>query len=227
MKIVVKRIPFVGSFARNINRKWVNPSSGSFAGSRMYWIERYESGRNSGDGSSGMLAEFKAEIINRFVLEHHLTTVIEYGCGDGNQLKLADYPLYTGFDVSLTAVSICKEIFVNDVTKKFKEMDDYDNETAALTLSLDVIYHLIEDLVYFNYMNRLFDSAERFVVIYSSDSEEKTKGQVAHIRHRNFTKWVEKMKQDWSLISHIPNRYPYLDDTKTGSFSEFFIYERV
>ncbi len=71
--------------------------------------------------------------------------MIEYGCGDGNQLILADYPQYIGFDVSPDAVALCKKIFSADLTKAFHLMDEYNHQTADLTLSLDVIYHLVED----------------------------------------------------------------------------------
>lgn len=58
-------------------------------------------------------------------------------------------------------------------------MDAYANETADLTLSLDVIYHLIEDNVFFTYMDRLFDSSTKFVIIYSlnTDRQAQIKGK--------------------------------------------------
>src|SRR5437899_4317923 len=58
---------------------------------------------NSGLGSYDKLAEFKAEVLNGFVKENTIKSVIEYGCGDGNQLKFAEYPSYLGFDVSVKA----------------------------------------------------------------------------------------------------------------------------
>ena len=226
MKKWIKTIPIVGSIAHSIYRKWIVPPK-PFAGSKSYWIERYDSGGNSGDGSYDKLAEFKAEIINDFVLKNSITSIIEYGCGDGNQLKLAEYPSYMGFDVSPKAVALCKEAFKNDFTKAFKLMDDYYNETAELTLSLDVIYHLIEDDVYNEYMNTLFDSAKQFVIIYSSNSEEIPGGQAEHIKSRNFTKWIGSRKPEWRLVKHLPNRYPFSGNTKTGSISDFFIFERT
>ena len=45
--------------------------------------------------------------------------VIEWGTGDGNQLSLAKYKKYIGFDVSNTAVNLCKKEFKNDLTKNF------------------------------------------------------------------------------------------------------------
>lgn len=152
--------------------------------------------------------------------------MIEYGCGDGNQLRLADYPSYLGFDVSGKAVSLCAEIFAGDPAKAFKLTTDYDGERADATLSLDVIYHLVEDEVFEAYMRRLFDSADRYVIIYSSNQTTQVPGQAVHVRHRRFTDWVDRHTPDWKLRTHIPNRYPFKDDTATGSFADFYIYER-
>ena len=88
-----------------------------FPGSAEYWEKRYASGGSSGKGSYGRLSEFKAEVINNFVSKHGVESVIEFGCGDGNQLKLAKYPAYVGLDVSEKAVALCKEKFNNDISK--------------------------------------------------------------------------------------------------------------
>ena len=53
-----------------------------------YWENRYKNNGNSGAGSYGRLAEFKADVINNFIAENKITSVIEFGCGDGNQLSL-------------------------------------------------------------------------------------------------------------------------------------------
>ena len=44
----------------------------------------------------GELAKFKARVMNDFVRENGIRSVIELGCGDGMQLALADYPRYLG-----------------------------------------------------------------------------------------------------------------------------------
>ena len=49
----------------------------------------YASGGSSGPGSYGRLAAGKADFLNRFVEDHQIKTVLEIGCGDGNQLSLA------------------------------------------------------------------------------------------------------------------------------------------
>jgi SAM-dependent methyltransferase len=165
--------------------------------------------------------------LNKFVQENHITDIIEYGCGDGNQLRLAQYQSYIGFDVSPDAVSRCKAMFSEDSTKKFLLTDEYNGETAALTLCLDVIYHLVEDAVFDGYMHRLFDSSNKYVVIYSSNTDYNPPGQPDHVKHRKFTSWVEQNKPEWALHSFIPNRYPFTGDVQTGSFSDFYIYEKA
>ena len=60
----------------------------SFAGSVAYWEQRYREGGCSGAGSYGKFGRFKAQVLNQFVVEHGIRTVMEFGCGDGNQLSL-------------------------------------------------------------------------------------------------------------------------------------------
>ena len=224
IKEAIKRVPLLGSLAGAIKRIFF---SKPFQSSEAYWVNRYSRGGHSGSGSYGKLAEFKAEILNQFVDEHQIETVIEYGCGDGNQLKLATYPKYLGFDVSPHAVDLCRSIFNTDPTKQFKLLSDYANERAQITMSLDVIFHLVEESVYDSYMRLLFDSAERFVVIYSSNTDSIACESAKHEKHRRFSDWVEKNKVDWRLQRHIPNRYPYTGDDKTGSIADFYIYTKV
>jgi SAM-dependent methyltransferase len=231
MKQMIKKIPFLSNFARQLLSIAGNKSSTSeaisFPGTHAYWEKRYATGGNSGVGSYDKFAEFKAEVINRFVSEKKVESVIEFGCGDGNQLKLADYPAYLGFDVSETALSLCKQLFLQDKKKAFKLMQEYAREKADLALSLDVIFHLVEDDVFENYMFTLYQAANRFVIIYSSNADNDNLQGGVHVKHRNFTSWVQANIPDWNLIKQIPNKYPYKGDYRTGSFADFFIYERA
>lgn len=223
MKNIIKHIPIVGSFAQFVFRKFINPPK-PFTSSENYWKERYAHGGNSGDGSYGKYAEFKAEVINNFVKKENINTIIEYGTGDGNQLKLAEYPRYTGFDISPNVIAHCRKLFADDNSKSFKLMNEYEGEKAHLTLSLEVIFHLVEDDIYNEYLHRLFESSERFVIIFSSNTDKNTND--AHVKHRNFTKWVEENKPEWKLYEKIPNRYPYNKETGKGGFSDFYIFKR-
>jgi len=225
LESIVSNIPFA---ATTMNRC---SSLLTFRGSRKYWEDRYSSGRNSGPGSYGQLAEFKAEFINAFVKTHTVPSVIEFGSGDGNQLELAEYPQYTGLDVSRTAIEGCRQKFADDCTKRFYLYDSTvfpDTQhlfRAQLALSLDVVYHLVEDHVFSNYMEHLFDAAERFVVVYSSNHDEVPVSP--HMRHRRFSEWVTDYRPDWKLVERVPNRYPYDPKRpKETSLADFFVFEQ-
>lgn len=199
----------------------------AFPGSKMYWEDRYVKGGNSGAGSYGRLATFKAEILNSFVEENEIKSVLEFGCGDGNQLTLARYPRYVGFDVSVTAIDLCMKKFERDRTKSFYLIDAYAGQIADLALSLDVIFHLVENDVFEEYMRRLFRAATRFVIIYSSNIDKNDAYQGSHVNHRKFTDWVERNCDGWFLKTHIPNKYPGDGNDTENSFADFYIYERT
>lgn len=232
MKRLIGRIPILGNLARRGYRRLVGqqvPQPAAepegFVSSGEYWEERYALGGNSGTGSYSKLAAFKAEILNGFVKEHAVGSVIEFGCGDGNQLSLARYPRYFGLDVSATIVAKCRERFASDPTRTFALTTDYRAEVADLALSLDVIYHLVEDEVFDAYMRRLFGSASRYVIVYSSDSDDDAY-QGGYIRHRKFTSWAARNAPEWRLFAHIPNRFPYTGDDRQSSLADFYVYEK-
>jgi len=101
---VLKKLPVVGPAARALarlpHRLRVLRAGRRFRGSADHWEEKYASGGDSGRGSYGVLTEFKAEVLNDFVADFSAGSVVELGCGDGNQLSLAHYPSYLGLDVS-------------------------------------------------------------------------------------------------------------------------------
>lgn len=228
MKEIIKRTPILGEVGRRLYRRLrTRPKRPApFPGTERYWERRYAGGGNSGVGSYALFRAFKADVINEFVAKQKLESVIEFGCGDGNQLRLASYPSYVGFDVSNTAVSQCRKLFESDQQKSFRVMGAYDGEEADVALSLDVIYHLVEDKVFEHYLQTLFRAARRYVIVYSSDSDDNRGYEGTYIRHRNFTKWIEENLPSWEMVRRIPNRYPYRGDYKTGSFADFFIYAR-
>jgi len=213
MKYLIKKIPVFDKISRLY---WSLPRF--FQSSETYWEQRYAKGSNSGAGSFGKFAEFKADVINSFIEEHSVRSVIEFGCGDGAQLKLANYPNYIGFDISETAIALCQEKFAFDATKEFLLMKEYNGERADLTLSLDVIYHLVEDDVFENYMEILFDASDRYAIVYSSDSDINNLFRGAHVRNRKFSNWISKNRSNWKLLS--------CQQGVLGSFANFYIYEK-
>ena len=217
-------VPILGPLAATISR---NLKRLGFRGSADYWERRYQSGGNSGAGSYNRLAEFKAKFLNDFVGRNHIASVIEFGSGDGAQLELANYPSYVGVDVSRTAIDQARKRFKGDPSRSFLHSSELPPGLRAdLALSLDVIYHLVEDDAFESYMRGLFEAATSFVIIYSSDHDEAL--GVAHVRHRHFTEWVEKMQPDFTLLERVPNEFPFDEnDPDNTSFADFYIYQRT
>lgn len=178
-----------------------------FRGSERYWDRRYAKGGNSGAGSYGAKAQWKADVVNGWVAEHRISSVVDWGCGDGNQLGLAQYERYLGLDRSPTAIRMCLERFSDDASKSFMAFDPATLSDPArwlvgdMALSMEVIFHLTEDWVFEDYMNRLFASAERYVVICSNDTTGTEAGPTE--KHRQFTAWVAKNQPSWELLQQV------------------------
>ncbi|MGY4502525.1 SAM-dependent methyltransferase [Bradyrhizobium sp. GM24.11] len=223
LRQTIGRLPVLGPFARHVYRAVV---SRNFSSSQ-YWEQRYALGGNSGAGSYGRLAQFKAQTINEFVGHRGVQNVIEFGSGDGAQLELARYPAYTGVDISASAIEACRTRFKQDPSKRFllASTREAQDARAELALSLDVIYHLIEDAVYDEYMTRLIAAAERYVCVYSSNVIKTA--PALHVRHRVFTDWMTKKAPAWKLISKVDNPFPEDPGDPHGtSWADFYFFER-
>jgi hypothetical protein len=70
-----------------------------------FWEERYKTGGNSGAGSYGEYAVYKAQIINDYIIKYNIKTISDFGCGDGNQISLLKgFESYMGHDISSYAL---------------------------------------------------------------------------------------------------------------------------
>ena len=201
----------------------VLPTVPPFEGSTAYWQWRYDAGLDSGTGSYGKFADFKAEVLNGLARELHLRSAVEFGCGDGHQLSLLQIEDYLGVDVSAQAIERCRTRFAGAPSRRFVLDADYRGERAQCAWSLDVIYHLVEDAVFERYMRRLFDAATDLVVIYASDFDQADAG-APHVRHRRFSAWIAREAPRWRLWRRVPNRHPWRGDHREGSFADFHLY---
>lgn len=207
------------SWSRGISKKIINAS---FPGTIAYWERRYRNMGNSGMGSYGANALYKATIINEFVLKNSINRVIDFGCGDGNQLKFFNFPCYLGLDVSITAIQLCKQLFKYDRSKQFSLYDaGHINPitkefNADLSISLDVVFHLVEEEVFEKYIKDLFSASSRFVIIYAWDVDGEAN---FHVRQRNFSRWIKNNITDFQLKEVKENQ-------SDQHFCNFFIYER-
>lgn len=202
-----------------------------FPGSNKYWNIRYRAWGSSWSGSYWRLAHFKANFLNKFCQENHINMVIEFGCGDGHQLSLWKYKNYVGFDISQKAIQLCKKIFLFDQSKSFflfepgAFLDNLRLFRGDLSLSIDVLYHLVEDEVFFDYMHILFSTSNQFVIIYSSNFDSPVK---FHQKDRNFTTFITNQFPNWTLVDQIQNQFPY--DSKNpynSSKCDFFVYKKI
>jgi hypothetical protein len=207
-------------------RRTLRPTSGphTFDAAR-YWDARYTAGGTSGDGSYGRLAVHKAEVINRLISEHGLASGIEFGCGDGAQLGMLRFPRYTGLDVAASAVQRCGERYRDDNTKAFFLYDSlafYDAPGVFAhdaSLSLDVVYHITDDVVYDRYMQQVCDAATRLVILYATDEDRY---ETTHVRHRLVSQWVARQRPALKLLERIKNPYPGTGEQESDA--DFLIY---
>lgn len=213
------------SFLRNILGR-----SGKFS-SAKYWDKRYSSAGNSGAGSYGRLAEFKASVLNAYVADHGIARVLELGCGDGNQLSLANYENYVGLDISPTAVEICTDRFKSNKHWRFDVISSVDLRALERTfdpqfvMSIDVLFHLVEDEIFHDYMTNLFQFGSATIAIYSSNGNFNV--SAPHIRNHTFTDWIAANAPEWELLEKVDNPYPWSEEAPDAtSFCDFYFFRK-
>jgi SAM-dependent methyltransferase len=176
-----------------------------------YWEARYVAGSDSGAGSSGTAARRKAAYINKLV--EQVGSVVDWGCGDGQQLDLLDMPpAYLGIDISATAVAHCLRRHPGRAFLHWPAGDLPLTVRADLAMSLDVIFHLVDDIDFARYWRRLFDSATRMVLVHATDVD--LGGTARHVRHRRH--------------SHLaPPGWELIDRPADATIPGFYLWRRV
>jgi SAM-dependent methyltransferase len=192
--------------------------------STAYWTRRYLKGSNSGAGSYGRLAEFKAAFLNNFLTVHRIETLFDLGCGDGNQLSKIDPRNYVGFDISDNALARCRKRFADMSQFRFMQIADIDTieQKSDLSISMDVVFHLIEDEIFSKYMERLMDSSSKYIILYASDWEGAA--PAPHVKHRWFSRWIALHRPEWIVTSRMANPFPFDSlDPDNSSFADFCV----
>ena len=167
--------------------------------SKTYWENRYKGGDNSGLGSYGDEANFKSDYINKFISDYQIKTINDFGCGDSNQISMLNgFEKYTGFDISKTVLNLCIDKFKHD--NRFQFVNDTNNMLLSdVTFSLDVTYHVVEDEYFDEYMHNLFKLTNKYVLIYSINSNNSN-GFAEHLKNRKFVDWVNNNYPNFELI---------------------------
>lgn len=165
--------------------------------SDVYWERRYRGGSDSGEGSRGEYLDRKATYINELICREHVSSIVDWGCGDGAVTGLLDVDTYIGVDVSATAISRCAILFPDRSFIRTDPQSQHIDARAELAMSLDVMFHLPDDADYHAHLDRLFASAARLVLIYSTNYEDAPAGH--HMRRRCFTPEISSRFPGWCL----------------------------
>lgn len=180
-----------------------------FTTSEKYWIKRYKKlkKRPSGDGSYGENAIFKSDCVNESITRYGIKTILDFGCGDGNQASMFHgYGLYVGVDIAPKAIELCREKYKGRkhcIFAHASKMDKFVNLKIDLVLSMDVIFHLVEDEVYHKYMQTIFDVNAKYIGVYSTNTAFAHRS-VAHVKHRNYSKEFNQNSR-YLLLRVIPH----------------------
>ena len=135
---------------------------------KSYWEGHYRAGGDSGAGSYGDHAQYKADILNRLVRDRGIKTVLEFGCGDGNHLAYYEFGEYLGLDVAASAVSKCTQKYSDDATEAFRTIkpdEGLDLGTFDLVISIEVLMHVIDEDAFLWTLDNIFSHASRYVAI--------------------------------------------------------------
>jgi hypothetical protein len=184
-----------------------------------YWNNRYKNGGNSGEGSHGQYANWKSHILESFFAAKNISTLTDLGCGDFQNkdafLKLAQYH---GYDVSNWQIRKLKKKHGRKRFKfhQIKTDRDYLRITKSeMSLSMDVILHLVDDEDYSQYMRALFNSSTNYVGILNTSTESNSTQMAWHNKFRDENLWINNNCRDWILIERIlpPRELNYPDKT--------------
>jgi hypothetical protein len=171
-----------------------------------YWRHRYARGGTSGNGSYGDAADAKAAYVNRFVETHDIESVVDWGCGDGEQLSRMKVANYIGVDVSVDALTKCMRRNPGHTYVLWKPGSEI-SVAGDLALSLDVVFHFPERAQYVEYIDHVFGSAERYVLFHSTDYNTDAGETARHVRHRQFTSDIEHRYRQWKIVERPEDRF--------------------
>ena len=185
-----------------------------------YWENRYRNGGNSGEGSYNEYARHKADIVNSLINKLNIKKISDYGCGDGNQISLFEgFKEYHGYDISPYIVGKCTEKYKNR-TDMYFHYDKNELPKSDLSLSLDVIYHIMDDNVLENYLTFMFNNSDKYVLIFSSNHDDNEENKARDIMvHRIITDIIKRIIKNFELVEVIDN------NLKTSA--KFLLYKRI
>jgi SAM-dependent methyltransferase len=166
-----------------------------------YWDHRYRKGRTSGAGSEGSAAAAKAAYVNALIARESIRSVVDWGCGDGTVLDLLHPGIeYVGLDVSPHVIQRHRRERLSRGHFLLLRRGAHPIVLGELGLSLDVVFHLVDDRDYEEHLANLFGAASRFVLVHSADYDGGH--TTRHVRWRHWTGDVRLRFPQWHLREH-------------------------
>ncbi|MFA5886400.1 MAG: class I SAM-dependent methyltransferase [Patescibacteria group bacterium] len=174
-----------------------------------YWEKRYRQGGNSGLGSYGVLSDFKTNIINKFIQEYQAETMIDFGCGDGQQIKNIKIKKYLGLDIAPSSVQMCQKLYSDDQSKSFilyHPQSFFNNFIKAdLVICLDVLYHITSEVDLKKTLTDIFSCANNLVILYTN-TENFNYRRGRHIVYWDTYKYLKEFK-NFLILETIAQKY--------------------
>ena len=186
----------------------------------------------SGLGSRGALREMKALFVNFQVAFNCISSILDVGCGDGYQQQLLKVEEYTGTDFSSKAIEYCRKYHQSN-GRTFEHIDEVkqDNKTFDMTISLDVIMHILDINALIEHIDLLDKKSNKFILIYSSNFSHSMHEKFTSMRSWDIISTMSLLRPEYKQVAYQRNLLPWtkhLSEEKAmgRSVCDFFVYEK-
>ncbi len=145
-------------------------------------------------------------MINGLVTSNSLDTVLEFGCGDGNQLSYYSLQNYLGLDVAEKAVELCSEKFADDPSKRFRLIrpgEDVDFGRFDLVMSLEVLMHVVDEGDFLWTLDNIFRHSDNYVVILTPLTPLMDFPKGSHEKYRNLFPYLVPYIGEFAVVDVI------------------------
>lgn len=175
---------------------------------------------NSGSGSRGSLAAFKASFINDFVKEKNISSIIDFGCGDLYNASLFNVKEYLGIDIVDHQIpeKVLAQSF-KTLTTRFDQVEL--DKGSDLVICLDVLYHILKDELEYlkSTLEKIVELSSDYIVIYAQDSRD-TKFSNLYSGHLYNSPWRQILEEKNVKLIYEQEK------CKPGTTAKFFVYQK-
>lgn len=181
-----------------------------------YWEGRYRKGGTSGKGSIGELRDWKWKIIEDNIGQPN--DVIDVGCGDISFWEGRDCQKYIGIDISPTILRKNQE---KRPKWRFIETsaDAYQNISATHVFCFDVLFHIMDDVVFSKILSNIAIYSNEWIFIYTWKSNPLQEDQI------NKHQYCQQLREGKILTAIKSRKLSNIDsDGHYQRFRNFFDY---